>query len=437
MPVSGKRNPIEIEMEAAMKGKVGSVLFTLLIVACGGKSQAQGQGEPIPGEGFYPPGAVSLPAGVERGLRGVVRVNSKIRFRLQLFADGEAASRARRVEGARVKEFIEEGGVIWPVLVDTTALRGLCGHPAGRVQPGFTELCDLDWRSRCETFPCTLLTDPLAGSATGVVIGRSPRHGLLVATNYHIAREAAERLGRTDGVYRLRPTPVQDLIVAIDTTGAFHPGGYRGVAPVWLVANASEADWQEGADWAVLAIPGVMDEHVEVVPLASDRPRVGDTLWAAGFPYRTVRGEASEEKGYPNAADELRVSVGMVVSPDSVDVEGAPYDILSTLDAVPGSSGSPVFNERGEVVGLVRDGTCKEGEIDLRILRYCGFTQIVPVRFLAEVLETGLAAGAVFPWALPTGHTAPPALLSRRSSVAGVTDEPTLPPNPRRPGDRS
>ena len=364
-----------------MKSKV-VFLFALSVLSCGDAPESAGRAVE-PGEGFYRPETVALPRAVEGALRSVVRVAPDIRYRLTLFAEGEAAARARSAEGAREKEFLPQGGVVWPVLIDTSTIVGLCGHPAGRMQPGFKELCDLEWRSECDGFPCTLLTDRMTGSATGVAIRETEPYGLLIATNYHVAREVIERHGRTDGLYAFEPVPATDVDVAVPA-GA-DPGArvYQPVPGARLLANASEAEWQQGQDWAILAVPAA--GSVRPVPLASTRPKPGDTLWSAGFPIRTVRASA-EERGYPNAASGLRVSVGTVVAHDSVDGAVQPTDIVSTLDAVPGSSGSPVFNRAGEVVGLVRHHTCTEGEIDVRIQRYCGYTTIVPIRFVRRVL---------------------------------------------------
>ncbi len=156
-----------------MRSNIAVLLFALL--SCTHPSPKPRASTVEPGEGFHRPGSVELPSGVERSLQGVVRVAPDIRYRLTLYAGSEAAARARSAEGARAKEFLPEGGVVWPVLVDTSTIVGLCAHPAGRVQPGFKELCDLAWRARCDTFPCTLLTDPMSGSATGVPSRRRTR----------------------------------------------------------------------------------------------------------------------------------------------------------------------------------------------------------------------------------------------------------------------
>jgi hypothetical protein len=44
------------------------------------------------------------------------------------------------------------------------------------------------------------------------------------------------------------------------------------------------------------------------------------------------------------------------------------------------------LNDNGEVVGLFRNHTAKEGEIDLRIAQYKGLAQIVPVQFFEDLL---------------------------------------------------
>jgi hypothetical protein len=53
---------------------------------------------------------------------------------------------------------------------------------------------------------------------------------------------------------------------------------------------------------------------------------------------------------------------------------------------VAGNSGSVVVDDRGEVVGLFRNHTARDGEADLRIGKYSGLAQIVPVQFFSDLI---------------------------------------------------
>lgn len=329
------------------------------------------------GEGLYRPSEISLPEKVREALTGVVKIKPKIRFRVTLFASTEeaAAARAHPLE----KEFLPEGGTIWPVIIDLGTLHQLCQHPSASLQPGFYELCAALEGLEAKSFPCTLLTKPLAGSATGFAAGH--RDGeLLITTCYHVARDVIERFKRTDGVYAPTPVRALDLIVEVSGDGSHHPDSYREVQPVFLVMNASQADWQQGQDWAVFSVPG--DAPIRVLKRAPRVPEVGETLWAAGFPCRTRRPpERLKALNYHDANDELRISFGEVV-----EVKGAPpAAILVDLDGVSGNSGSPVFNAQGEVVGILHDTTYREGEIDLRVGQYGGLAQVVPMGLLPKL----------------------------------------------------
>ena len=339
------------------------------------------------GEGFYSPGTINLPKKVRRGLHSVVRVIPEIKFRAHIYADSEKA-KGRRSAG-RSKEFLPEGGVIWNSHIDTATLNKLCEIPIAQVQPGLREVCTLDWREKCSGFPCTLTTESLAGSGTGVVVGMSEQYGVLVATPYHVARESIERHERTEGTGKIKPVPAPDITVGIDTTGPNQAGGYTYTEEVTLLANASEKSWQNGQDWALLAIPEAYAPYVKPAILNSKRVSVDDTLWAAGFPYKTIR-KSAHKKGYENASNELRISVGRTVTGDSYSEKAiAPTDIVNTMDAVNGNSGSPVFNRKGEVIGMVRNGHCPKGkgEINLRIARYCGVTLITPIEPLIRFIK--------------------------------------------------
>lgn len=141
------------------------------------------------GEGLYRPSEISLPKKVKEALAGVLRIRPKIRFQLYLFKTPEEAAAAR--SSHREKSFLTEGGVLWPVVIDIESLRRLCKDPCASLQPGFYELCQAFSEFKGQSFPATLLTRPLAGSATGFVVGR--KEGFLVATCYHVARESIER----------------------------------------------------------------------------------------------------------------------------------------------------------------------------------------------------------------------------------------------------
>jgi hypothetical protein len=152
--------------------------------------------------------------------------------------------------------------------------------------------------------------------------------------------------------------------------------------------NASEEEWQSGEDWALAAVPASeMPPSARMLPLAEQPVSPGDTLYAFGFPVRTVR-RLPPDAPYRNAANDLRVSAGVVVRGDSAArAKSNPSDILARMDVVSGSSGSPVVNRQGRVVGIIRDHTHKQGEVDLSVGSYGGVAQIVPIRLVRHAVR--------------------------------------------------
>ena len=366
------------------------IFATLLVWSVSGFAYAQSDvvTQPAPGEGLYDPDRVALPKKVARAAQGVIRATSTIRFHLQLFASPDSASAARSAPGAREKTYTDRG-TLWPVLADTSSVQSLCSSQLTLAQTGFHSICGTLRRNPCQAFPCTRVTQPLEGTGTGFFVGRRPNGSGIVATNYHVAREAIERHNRTGGVKALRTASAEPhLRLLVSQDGSHAAESYRRVDGASLLMNASENEWQSGEDWALATIPGSEIPHrVRMLPLADRRPALGDTLYAFGFPVRTIR-DLPPDASYRNAKNDLRVSVGIAVRGDSVArARSHPSDILARMDVVAGSSGSPVLNREGKVVGIVRNHTHKKGEIDLNVGNYGGVAQIVPVQSFQDYVR--------------------------------------------------
>jgi hypothetical protein len=367
---------------------VAIVFGVQLVVAQTANAPRQGehQAAPLAGEGLFRPSESHAPAAIMGTLPGVVRVAPRIRFRLSVFATSEEAAGARGKPGARDKEYVPEGGVIWPVIMARSELNQLCTTGAQSAQPGFYELCEVESTIQ-GPLPQTILTSPVHGSGSGFVVGRLDNGDYIVATVYHIAREAIERTHRTGGVRVFRPESVPDLIVGVSRDGKHEARDYIPVSDVRLLANASEEDWQKGEDWALLAIPSKGLPSLPILPIGKRIPLPDERVWVVGFPTRTRR-QLPSNGTYHNADDDLRISTGAIVADADARKMSASSDLLSTADGVSGNSGSVVLNDRGEVVGLFRDHTGKEDESDLRIGRYQGLAQIVPVQFFALLIPS-------------------------------------------------
>lgn len=376
-----------------MDGRATALVLALaLLPVLGGSGSVRAQSNdalaPTPGEGLYDPEQVALSPAVARAAEGVVRATSVVRFHLRLFTDPDSARAARSAPGARRKTHTDRG-TLWPVLVDTSAVRSLCSSRLTSAQTGFYTICRTLRRDPCRTFPCTRVTRPLEGTATGFFVGRRPDGSAVVATNYHVARETIERHNRTEGVTRPRTASAgPDLKVLVSQNGSHTAGSYRRAEGASLLMNASEAAWQSGEDWALVEVPASeVPPSARMLPLANRAPAPGDTLYAMGFPVRTVR-DLPAGAPYRNAENDLRVSMGVVVRGDSAQrAKSESSDILARMDVVAGNSGSPVLNQKGRVVGIVRHHTHTRGEIDLNVGSYGGVAQIVPIRFFRDYVR--------------------------------------------------
>lgn len=356
---------------------LSTALSLVVFLSCLAIPPVAAQGPRSPGEGLWRPSEIELPDPVRTALASVVRVSSPIVFEVTFYPDEASAKAAREAPDAREKTFRLDGTTVWPVHVGPS-IDGACENPAVAAQPGLGEVCAAIQALECPGPPCVIESEPIAGSATGFAIGRLPDDRLVVATNYHVVREAVERHDRTAGAPEADPVDVSDEVwveVAADPGGAdWTPAAYRPVGPVELLAHASAEGWDRGVDWALLAVAGA--DGIEPLPRATTRPAPGDTVWVLGFPTRTVR----SPEGYADAADDLRVSVGTVIDPDAVESDLLrPTDLVLTADGASGNSGSPVVNARGEVIGIVRDATHRQGEVDLRVVGYGGVTLAVPI----------------------------------------------------------
>jgi len=361
------------------------ILFTLfsltLILTDPGISQI------TPGEGLYKPDKISLPADVDKVLPNVVRVKPLLKHKVILFESDDTAANARSEEGARDKIYLEGGGVIWPVLISENTSDQLCTNPIGQNQPGFHEICNTMENHQPDSYPDTLYTDWMEGSGGGFIVFADDDKALII-TNYHIVRETVERHNRQAGVYDPEPVPATDTDVYISSDGSHSEDSYVKIETVNLISHASEQEWQRGLDWAVLEadISNFSGKEFIISNPGIGAVSAGDKVWSAGFPARTAR--QTEEKPYQNASNDFRIGFGEVVERGVAESEAIKKsDLITTLDAVSGSSGSPVFSKQGKIVGLLRDTTHRQGEMDIRIIEYGGYTLVVPIQKFRQFIK--------------------------------------------------
>lgn len=110
-------------------------------------------------------------------------------------------------------------------------------------------------------------------------------------------------------------------------------------------------------------------------------PVVGEPTRIVGFPYRVHRPNA----GAFSPVVERLASEGTVSASSHIQ---HPLDVITDADALPGSSGAPVFGEDGAVIGMVveiyqPDGVPAAGPQGFEVIPYGGVTLFVPGDHLA------------------------------------------------------
>jgi len=329
-------------------------------------------------EGLFKREEIVMPPAVEHSISAVVRVYSNLFFDVHIFPDQAALQKYEAANPqARQKQF-EDEGTLWPVHTTFDSLTTTCAGGT-RNQPGNAELCGAFRTANCASHACAFRTEPLAGSATGFVVGRTLSGDLVVMTAYHVAREGIERYKRTGGVYVACPEAIPDLAVQFN--------GQSTKRHVILLANASAEDWRNGRDWALLQIQGTADMTTDPLPIASARPKTRERIWVIGYPTHTDRALAAHAK-YLNAADELRISTGLVVAQPPGTEPRDRDDTFADADGVAGNSGSPAVDASGHVVGLFRAHTFYKDGDDLRIVRFGGDAELTPAPILTQALES-------------------------------------------------
>lgn len=188
----------------------------------------------------------------------------------------------------------------------------------------------------------------LEGGGSGFAISPSG----LVLTNYHLVTSEIAHHRREAGHIGVE-VPCNSLRAQVARRLDDGQWEWHEAAKVWLVSNPPEScAIHINSDNTGVLREDVALLRVEPAPPAwlrlSSRvltPRV--RVWMAGFPLRTARSsEALHSVGYSDADGSLRVSEGLVT-----EVEGENY-FSTDCDGSMGNSGSPIFDETGEVVGL-------------------------------------------------------------------------------------
>jgi S1-C subfamily serine protease len=94
------------------------------------------------------------------------------------------------------------------------------------------------------------------------------------------------------------------------------------------------------------------DQVYSAAKLASAKPKIGDRVWASGFPLvsKTTAGDRSKAKP-TNKIQPPTIVTGRITQILPIAIRGG-YSIGTDQTIAKGMSGGPLINERGELVGI-------------------------------------------------------------------------------------
>jgi serine protease Do len=94
------------------------------------------------------------------------------------------------------------------------------------------------------------------------------------------------------------------------------------------------------------------DQVYSAAKLASAKPKIGDRVWASGFPLvsKTTTGDRSKAKP-TNKIQPPTIVTGRITQILPIAIRGG-YSIGTDQTIAKGMSGGPLINERGELVGI-------------------------------------------------------------------------------------
>jgi S1-C subfamily serine protease len=323
-------------------------------------------------EGLFLPERVTVPFDKERALKSIVRIRAHVYFAITAYDNPQEAAAARPTLR---KVFLPEGITIWPIMVDKSLLDRLRIDAGLRLLPAYYEIARAF--ENLTSFPSQKIV-PLEGAATGFFI--SPDGYFL--TSYHVVREEIEAADRTEGADQ--PLLCRYLSFEIPVVEKGRIVGYRPLNPVQLIRNVSAGEAKTGMGAALLKAdiqsPAFLD--VDLNGVIADLP-----VWTIGFPIRTQRdANRRASLGYGDADGGLRIAQGKIQQLINE------YNFTSTVDGLSGSSGGPILNQHGRVVGLVQD-VYPDKEANRRAVVFSGGMVHVDIRAVMKRLRPEAVLG--------------------------------------------
>ncbi|MBF0298642.1 MAG: trypsin-like peptidase domain-containing protein [Oligoflexia bacterium] len=323
-------------------------------------------------EGLFYPYQIQTPFDKEGILSSLVRIRPLMKFHLHIFETKEEVETFEKTPGNNEKKFLETGGSIWQISTTKDEIIHISNIPEIYLQPGIKEICDTFHSLYLSNsfnlkLPFHHITDFVEGFATGFFISKEGH----ILTNYHVARECIDRLGRTNGSFIEEDAIDLELEIPIIINNSSYPV-YRKVKNVKIVSNVSSQEWKDGCDFSVLKIPMKNTSFLEIANEDEILTDATNNVWMFGFPVRTRRSSENLVRyKYSDANNDLRVSSGEITSQykNKSDLFSQ-NTFTSNLDGLWGNSGSPILSSKGKVIGIAHDAS--DGQNSVRATKYFG-----------------------------------------------------------------
>lgn len=96
-------------------------------------------------------------------------------------------------------------------------------------------------------------------------------------------------------------------------------------------------------DISILQISDISESNTFILPFGIEtNPRIGENVFVLGYPLTTLMG------------NDIKISNGIINSLSGI--QGNATEIQISVPVQPGNSGSPVFNESGNIIGIITSG---------------------------------------------------------------------------------
>ena len=187
------------------------------------------------------------------------------------------------------------------------------------------------------------------------------------------------------------------------------------------VYNATLVGSDYFSDLAVLSVDNITQEKLIPLPLGnSSELEVGEQVAAIGNPFG-ISGVLTE-----GAIGRLEVGIPFEEEDEQIPSYLGTPSILTDVPINPGNAGGPLFNVRGEVVGINNAVYSSTGE-------FAGISFAVPSNAIKKIVPSLIAAGSyAHPWLGIEGRDITPQIAKSmgQSDITGFLVEDTVPGGP-------